>query len=96
MVCYTIPTAAAIIHFFMKKKFEKNNKYYIWLNHLFIGGMVFGIVDHWWNKELFLIGKNLVSDLALGVTITIVILIIWGIMVVYDKLSLKNIYASKQ
>jgi hypothetical protein len=93
MVCYIVPTTAAIVHFFMRKKIPsmKSNKYHVWLNQLFLGGAVFGIVDHLWNGELFLFGKNILWDLALGVTITLTIIIAWGIIVLFDKLSSKNI-----
>ena len=92
MVCYIVPTTAAIVHFFARKKFPRlgNSRYHSWLSQLFLGGAVFGIVDHWWNRELFLIGKNILSDLALGVTITLVIVIVWAIMVAYDKAALKD------
>jgi len=67
MVCYIIPTIAAIIEFIRGKK-SKNHKNS--LNLMFLGGALFGIVDHLWNGELFLISKNWLMDLALGFTIT--------------------------
>jgi hypothetical protein len=91
MVCYIVPTVAAIAHFFMRKKFvSMNNKHHAWLNLLFLGGAVFGFVDHLWNGELFY-GGNLVMDLALGVVITLAILLVWKIIVVFDKASVKNV-----
>ncbi len=50
-------------------------------------GALFGVIDHWWNGELFLVSENLGSDLLLGVAITITILVVWGIMVVVSKKS---------
>ncbi len=87
MGCYTAPAAAAIIHFFMRKKIPsmKLSKYQLWLNQLFLGGAIFGIVDHWWNGELFLMGENLIKDLMLGLMITVVIFAIASLMVLADK-----------
>ena len=68
----------------------KNNSHYLWLNLLFVGGAIFGVVDHLWNGELFMLGEKPILDLALGVTITLVILVVWKLIVVYDKLSTKN------
>ncbi|MFH1770198.1 MAG: hypothetical protein ABH828_01435 [archaeon] len=92
MTCYTIPATAAIIHFFMRKniKLFRFSKYHLWLNQLLVGGAVFGVVDHWWNGELLLFGENIVSDLLLGITITIAIFFIAGIMMLVDKASVKN------
>ena len=92
MVCYSIPAVAAIVHYFMRKKIPsmKNNPHYLWLNLLFVGGAIFGVVDHLWNGELFMLGEKPILDLALGVTITLVILVVWKLIVVYDKLSTKN------
>ncbi|MBU0471008.1 MAG: hypothetical protein KKF89_00850 [Nanoarchaeota archaeon] len=91
MTCYAVPTTAAIVHFFLRKKVDvlKNNKYQLWLNQLFLGGAIFGVVDHLWNGELFLIGENLVMDLLLGVVISVVLLMVWGLLVFADKNSLR-------
>ncbi len=79
MGCFAIPTAAAVIHYFMRKKKPewKHNAQHKWLNLLWAGGAIFGVVDHAWNGELFMISPNLFSDLMLGVTITIVIYLAW-------------------
>lgn len=96
MGCYIIPATAAIAHFFMRKKIPSfRTKYYLWLNQLLLGGAIFGIVDHWWNGELFLLGENLLLDLALGVTITLIILVVWGYIVLFDKLANKHTQSSK-
>ncbi|NQU98703.1 hypothetical protein HQ533_04505 [Candidatus Woesearchaeota archaeon] len=89
MTCYAIPTLAAIAHYFLKKRVNswKNDKYHQWLSHLLIGGAVFGMVDHLWNGELFLIGEKIMLDFLLGVVITIVILVIWKTMVFADRTS---------
>lgn len=92
MTCYIVPSAAALIHYSMRRKIPslKNNTHQKWLNLLLIGGAIFGIVDHLWNGEIFLIGENVVMDLMLGVTITLVILGAWGIMVAVDKAAVKE------
>jgi len=92
MTCYAVPTVAAIIHFFLRKKVPSlgSSKHHLWLNQLLIGGAVFGVVNHWWNGELFLISENIVSDLLLGVVITVVIFVVAGFMVLADKLRTKQ------
>ncbi len=49
------------------------------LSQLLLGGALFGIVDHAWNGELLLVGPDILKDLALGVTITIVIFGVWAL-----------------
>jgi len=44
------------------------------------GGALFGIVDHIWHGELFLISGSLAKDLALGGVITAAIFACWGII----------------
>ena len=56
---------------------------------------IFGVIDHWWNGELFLFGGNFLLDLALGVTITLTILFVWVSLVVFDKLAHKHQRATK-
>ncbi|MFH1100891.1 MAG: hypothetical protein V1726_02495 [Methanobacteriota archaeon] len=92
MVCYAIPTVAALIHYVSRKTKTnwKHNVHHLWLSLLLAGGALFGVVDHLWNGELFLIGENIVSDILLGITITSVIFIIWAIMVTLDKRSIKK------
>ena len=83
MCCYIVPTAAALIHFFMRKKITNfNNKSHLWLNQLLFGGAIFGIIDHWWNGELLSFS---IADTILGFTILGVILLVWVFMIVYDK-----------
>lgn len=92
MVCYTVPLIAALVHSGMRKKVtsSKNNAHHLWLSLLLAGGALFGIIDHLWNGELFLIGNNIVSDLLLGVTITVVIFASWGIVVALDNIKTKK------
>jgi len=58
-----------------------------WLSLLFYGGALFGVIDHLWNGELFLITENLVSDLLLGVVIALSMVFVWGIMLFLAKFS---------
>ena len=92
MTCYIVPLAAAIMHYGLRKKVRGfDSMHQLWLNLLFLGGGVFGIVDHWWNRELFLIGDKIMMDLMLGVLITVVIFIVWLGIVVVDK----KVYSEK-
>ncbi len=77
MVCYIVPAAASAIIFGSRKKLHQDNEKIRRLNMLMSGGAIFGLVDHLWNGELFLIGPNFVSDIMLGFAITGVILISW-------------------
>lgn len=61
-----------------------------WLTLLLAGGGMFGFVDHLWNGQLFLIGPNILSDLALGTAITVGIFFLWEILVVRDKIAVKK------
>lgn len=84
-MCYTVPVAGAIVTSVLWAK-TKNIKI-LWLNLLFWGGALFGVIDHLWNGELFFISENIVSDLMLGITITLAIVVSWGVMVVVSKTS---------
>jgi hypothetical protein len=87
MVCFAVPTVAAIIHHATRKNISswKSSTYHLWLSLLLIGGAIFGIVDHLWNGELLLIGENTGYDLLLGAVITTLIFIVWAIIVFVDK-----------
>ena len=92
MGCYAVPALAGLVHHLMQKNISswKTSRYHQWLSMMFLGGAIFGIVDHLWNWELFMIGDNFLMDMMLGVTITVVILVAWSVMVVVDRLSLKK------
>ena len=92
MVCYVVPTAAAIVHSIMRKNITswKDSSNQLWLSLLLAGGAIFGLVDHWWNGELFLIGENVLMDLSLGVTITIAITAIWAVVTIVNKSKAKK------
>jgi len=76
----------------MRKKITtwKTNVHHLWLSLLLGGGALFGVVDHLWNGELFLIGDNIVFDLALGGAITLTIIIAWSILVLFNKTTMKK------
>ena len=87
MGCYAVPLAAAIIHYGLRRNVDdwKTSTHHQWLTLLFAGSSLFGVIDHLWNGELFMVSENLFWDLMLGVAITIAIVVFWGIMVVLDK-----------
>lgn len=82
-MCYIIPTVGAVVTTTVWNQ-NKSVKLW-WLNLLFWGGALFGVIDHLWNGELFLISENVGGDLMLGVAITVAILICWTFMVVLSK-----------
>lgn len=84
-MCYAVPTAGAIVTSFIWSR-NKNVKIW-WLNLLFWGGALFGLIDHLWNGELFLISRNIASDLLLGAVVTLAILLIWVIAIMAAKFN---------
>lgn len=86
-MCYTIPVSAAIIVLAAKKKIKTKTPYFSWLSLLLWGGSIMLIVDHLWNGEIFLIGKDITKDLMLGIAMTAVTFIVWGIMVLIHKIT---------
>ncbi len=64
-----------------------NSREQSWLSMLFAGASIFGIIDHWWNGELFLMGPNIVTDLALGFLITLGVMIAWVALVFKERRS---------
>ena len=82
-MCYLFPLTGAIITSVLCKK---NKNFKLWqLNLMFFGGAIFGVVDHWWNGELFLISENLINDLLLGAAITLVIILFWLAIILLGK-----------
>ena len=84
-MCYTAPLIGAAVSLAAWKK-TKSVKVW-WLTLMFYGGALFGVVDHWWNGELFLISENIGHDLLLGVVITAFILVFWGITIAYSRVN---------
>jgi hypothetical protein len=87
MVCYIVPLAATLAGIMGRKALKKEGSHGFWLNLMLLGGALFGVIDHFWNGELFLIGTNWVADIALGGTITAGILASWGVIVYKERLS---------
>jgi len=87
MVCFLIPLFAAFAHTIARKNVHsmKNDKHHLWLGLMLAGGSLFGVIDHIWNRELFLIGSNIASDLLLGATITVGTFVAWALIVHMDK-----------
>ena len=69
---------AFTIYFFIGYKLSKHQ---LWLNQLYLGAGIFGIIDHIWNRELF---RFTMSDILLGFLITLGITIAWVIIVTLD------------
>ncbi|MEM3555526.1 MAG: hypothetical protein QXF56_02315 [Candidatus Micrarchaeia archaeon] len=91
MVCYTIPTIAAVVHHFLGNKIPSwRNQQHRSLSLLLVGGAIFGVVDHLWNGELLLIGENIVSDLLLGFAITAAIIVAWIVVLQLEKMPRKE------
>ncbi len=84
-MCYAVPLAGAIVTSAVWSR-KKGVKLW-WLTLMFYGGALFGVIDHFWNGELFLISENVISDLLLGAAITAVIFLFWGVMVIYSRTS---------
>lgn len=84
-MCYVVPIAGAVVTTILHRK-KKGIKLW-WLNLMFYGGALFGIVDHLWHGELFFISENWAADLFLGVVISAVILVVWCGILVLTKVS---------
>ncbi len=83
-MCYTVPAVAAILTTFMRSSNKKAPLF--WLMLMFYGAALFGIIDHLWNGELFLVSEHWVKDLGLGVVITIAVILAWiGIVYLAKK-----------
>jgi hypothetical protein len=88
-MCYTGPVAGAIVSSLVWSK-TKSIKVW-WLSLLYWGGALFGVIDHLWNGELFLISGDIVKDLLLGAVITVSIFIFWLGALLYYKHNPKQI-----
>jgi len=82
-MCYLGPTTAAIVTTFLWK--SKGTLKLFWLTLLFYGASLFGVIDHLWNNELFLVSKDWGKDVSLGVVITAAILLAWAGIVAIAK-----------
>ena len=84
-MCYTVPLAVSIITTIRGR--QKKEPKLQPLNLMLYGGTLFGVIDHLWNGELFLIGENIASDLLLGCTITGTIFGGWGVILGIAKIN---------
>ena len=84
-MCYTIPLAAAIVTTILWGQRKGARTW--WLNLMLYGGALFGIVDHIWHGELFLISESLAKDLSLGGVITATVFACWGIILALSRVS---------
>ncbi|MEO0097636.1 MAG: hypothetical protein ABIK78_06040 [candidate division WOR-3 bacterium] len=91
-LCYTIPTITLIFLSVINKKLKIKASEKSWLFLLLLGAVIFGVVDHLWNGEIFLIGENPLKDIALGIVITISVFIVWRIIVYIYKTRRKEVY----
>lgn len=82
-MCYSIPLVSAVITTSVYLK-NRNPKMW-WLNLMLYGAALFGVIDHWWNGQLFLISNNIYKDLLLGVVITVSIFVAWVIIINHEK-----------
>ena len=82
-MCYAVPLTGAIITSFVWSK--KRDVQSWWLSLILYGGALFGVIDHLWNGELFLISKNMTSDLLLGVAITAAMFLFWRLLLLAAK-----------
>ena len=90
MVCYAVPATAAIISTGIWR-FRHTTQELFWLNLMLYGGAAFGIIDHLWNNELFLIGPNIANDLLLGFAITAGIFALWAGVVLASRWSASQV-----
>ncbi|MEO0088333.1 MAG: hypothetical protein ABIK77_06415 [candidate division WOR-3 bacterium] len=91
-ICYTIPTITLIFLTIFRKGLKIKEPEKGWLFLLLLGAVIFGVVDHLWNGEIFLIGENPLKDLALGVVITISVFIVWRVIVYIYYTRKKEVY----
>lgn len=90
-MCYLGPTTAAVVTTFIWK--SKKTLKTFWLMLMFYGGSLFGVIDHLWNGELFLVLRNWRKDLSLGVVITVGIILAWrGILALAKRSPSLNTY----
>jgi hypothetical protein len=85
MVCYIVPTIATLIQFIRRRKNKDQHNY--WLNLLFLGAAIFGVIDHLWNGELFFISANWLADLTLGFTITTGLVGCWELIISLPRIT---------
>jgi len=98
MACFLVPTGAAIVTTAIGKKVPE--KYHInWLNSMLWGGVVMLAVEHIAHREIVLYPPFLTAGLSevlpemlrVGIPMTLVIFLIWGIMVAVAAVLSKRV-----
>ncbi len=84
-MCYAGPLAGAVITHTIWSRTRSVKVW--WLTLMFYGGALFGVVDHWWNGELFLVSDKIGRDFLLGVVISGLILFVWSVMLKLVKVN---------
>jgi hypothetical protein len=81
-----IPLLATFVHYGIRKKIPalQADPKQGWLTMMLGGASVFGVIDHLWNGQLFLVGPNLGWDLMLGTTITGAVAVFWAVFAAYS------------
>lgn len=77
-MCYVAPVATAVAVTLAWRKNPSLKNW--WLLLMFYGASMFGVLDHLWNGELFLISENWFQDLSLGVVITGAVFLTWRLL----------------
>ncbi|HOX54525.1 MAG: hypothetical protein PHI86_03925 [Candidatus Omnitrophica bacterium] len=97
MACFLVPTAAAVVTTAVGKKVPE--KYHLnWLNSMLWGGVAMLAVEHLAHREIVPYPPFLTAGLPevwpemmkIGVPMTIVIFLIWGVMVAVAAMSSKR------
>ena len=98
MACFVVPTAAAIVTTVIGKKVPE--KYHLnWLNSMLWGGVAMLAIEHISHGEVVLyppfltagFPKVLPEMLRVGVPMTLVIFLIWGVTVVVAAITNKRV-----
>lgn len=98
MACFVVPAGAAIVTTAIGKKVPE--KYHLnWLNSMLWGGVVMLAVEHIAHKEIVLYPPFLTAGLSeilpemlrVGVSMTLAIFLIWGIMVAVAAIVTKRV-----
>lgn len=92
MVCFIIPTIVWGMVYAHRRIGKRTDEQGYQLNLLLGGGALFGLVDHWWNGELYPpASANIGSDLLLGVLITAAIYAAWFGMLLVKQAKAKSV-----
>jgi|GEM_PF-561444 len=90
MVCYAVPLAAAATLSVCRRSSASSwlrSAQGFWLNIMMLGGAVFGLVDHLFAGELFVLTSAWMTDMLIGGAITAGIAGCWGVLVLSRRFS---------